>query len=66
MMNQGDHPTGSTAGEQGRGAWLAGLLVFLAFGAMPLVGLAQDAPAASATAYRDIPGLGSRNMVWVV
>ena len=66
MMNQGDDPTGGTAGEQGRGAWLAGLLAFLALGAMPLLGFAQDVPAASATAYRDIPGLGSRNMVWVV
>jgi len=66
MRNQGDDPTDSAKGEHRRGVWLAGLLAFLALGAMPLAGLAQDAPAASATAYRDLPGLGSRNMVWVV
>jgi len=34
--------------------------------AAPAVGLAADTGYTSAVAYRDIPGIGSRNMVWVI
>src|SRR5438094_10508508 len=27
---------------------------------------AQEAPASSAVEYRDVPGMGSRNLIWVV
>jgi cytochrome bd-type quinol oxidase subunit 1 len=34
---------------------------------LPVVGMAADAGGtATATAYRDIPGIGSRNMVWII
>jgi len=40
---------------------------FLALLLFPAVALAQDgATAAQAVGYRDIPGLGSRNIIWVV
>jgi hypothetical protein len=43
------------------------LLLVAGFFGLPALGLAADdvAPAA-ATAYRDIPGIGSRNIIWVI
>src|SRR2546422_9220929 len=48
--------------------WVYAALVFMLFTVAAPLGLAwaQEAPAGSATEYRDIPGLGSRNLIWIV
>src|SRR5690242_11109138 len=49
------------------GASILGLLIALGLFGLPALGLAQDAPAAATTAYRDIPQIGgSRNIIWVI
>ena len=46
---------------------LAGLLAFVAVWALPVLGMAQDAGSAyQQVAYRDIPYIGSRNVIWIV
>lgn len=53
-------------GQRAYRRWKLFALVFgLGMLVCPAIGLAQDAPAA-AVAYRDIPGIGSRNIVWLV
>jgi cytochrome bd-type quinol oxidase subunit 1 len=45
----------------------AALFLMLLTVAAPLgLAWAEEAPAGSATEYRDIPGLGSRNLIWIV
>ena len=44
-------------------AGLASLMYLLGF---PDLGLAEDSGSASARDYRDIPGIGSRNIIWVI
>ncbi len=46
----------------------AALFLVLAFAVAMPVGLAwaDEAPAGAATEYRDIPGMGSRNLIWIV
>src|SRR5256884_9682257 len=52
----------------GTRVWVyAALFLMLLTVAAPLgLAWAQEAPAGSATEYRDIPGLGSRNPIWIV
>ena len=46
---------------------IAGLLAFVAVWALPVLGMAQDAGSAyQQVAYRDIPYIGSRNVIWIV
>jgi len=46
---------------------IAGLLAFVAVWALPVLGMAQDAGTAyQQVAYRDIPYIGSRNVIWIV
>ncbi len=46
---------------------LAGLAVLIGLIGVPALALSQDAPTTTtAVAYRDIPGLGSRNIIWIV
>src|SRR5437660_11598345 len=46
----------------------AALFLVLAFAVALPAGLAwaEEAPAGATTEYRDIPGMGSRNLIWVV
>jgi cytochrome bd ubiquinol oxidase subunit I len=51
----------------GRSGMLPGLLLVAGLFGLPALGFAADASApAAATAYRDIPGIGSRNIIWVI
>jgi cytochrome bd ubiquinol oxidase subunit I len=48
-------------------AYAALFLVLMLAVAMPVGSVwAQEAPAVAATEYRDIPGMGSRNLIWIV
>ena len=47
-------------------AAVAAFVATLGVLAAPAVGLAADSGGASAVAYRDVPGIGSRNLVWIV
>ena len=47
-------------------AAVAAFVATLGVLAAPVVGLAADSGGASAVAYRDVPGIGSRNLVWIV
>ena len=48
------------------GGWLAGLLLMAGWLALPSVGIAAEGTTAGPTEYRDIPYVGSRNLVWIV
>src|SRR5689334_3081876 len=48
------------------GGWLSGLLLAAGVLALPSLGLAAEGAAAGPVEYRDIPGIGSRNIVWVI
>ena len=52
----------------GTRVWVyAALFLMLLTVAAPLgLAWAQEAPAGGATEYRDIPGLGSRNLIWII
>src|SRR5438128_1415392 len=52
----------------GTRVWVyAALFLMLLTVAAPLgLAWAQEAPAGAATEYRDIPGLGSRNLIWII
>ncbi|GKS57314.1 hypothetical protein YTPLAS18_08410 [Nitrospira sp.] len=51
----------------GAGRLLGAVAVLLAIGlATPLLTFAEEAGAPAQTAYRDIPGIGSRNIVWII
>ena len=50
----------------GHGGWLAGLLLTVGWLALPSIGIAGEGAAAGPTEYRDIPYIGSRNLVWIV
>src|SRR2546428_3983122 len=49
-----------------REAAIAGLILLIAGLGLPAVGWAQEASSAAAVAYRDVPVIGSRNLIWVV
>ena len=51
----------------GRVALLAGCAALLAWAGIPEMALADESVAAQApTAYRDLPYVGSRNLVWII
>ena len=67
MMHQG--PMVINQGRQlaGPAALLAGCAALLGLAGIPDLALAQDSVAAQApTEYRDVPYIGSRNVVWVI
>ncbi len=51
---------------RGHGGWLAGLVLIAGYLALPSIGMAAEGAAAGPTEYRDIPYIGSRNLVWIV
>ncbi len=53
-----------TAG--GHGGWLQSLLLVAGCLALPSIGMAAEGAAAGPVEYRDLPYVGSRNLVWLV
>ncbi len=66
MRQQGGLTHRVLSAVSGSGTWLPGLLLAVAALALPSLGVAADAAPAGQTEYRDIPGIGSRNLVWIV
>ncbi|MCS6326828.1 MAG: hypothetical protein H8K06_07045, partial [Nitrospira sp.] len=66
MMNQGRTIENQVRHIGGRVALLAGCAAVLSWLGLPDLALAQDAAAQAPTAYRDIPYVGSRNLVWII
>jgi cytochrome bd ubiquinol oxidase subunit I len=52
--------------DRSHGGWLASLLLTSVWLVLPSIGIAAEGTAAGPTEYRDIPGIGSRNLVWIV
>ncbi|HXH85677.1 MAG TPA: cytochrome ubiquinol oxidase subunit I, partial [Nitrospira sp.] len=50
----------------GHGGWLTSLLLVAGCLALPSIGMAADGAPAGPTEYRDIPGIGSRNLIWII
>ena len=66
MEHRNSHPREMRRSER---VWAyAALLVMLVLVlAAPLgLAMAQEAPAGAAVEYRDVPGIGSRNLIWIV
>ena len=67
MMHQGPLVTNQGRQLAGPAALLAGCAALLGLAGIPDLALAQDSVAAQApTAYRDLPFIGSRNLVWII
>ena len=66
MMNQGQIVTNHGSQIAGRVALLAGCAALLAWVGMPDAALAQEAAPQAPTAYRELPYVGSRNLVWII
>ncbi|MCS6291207.1 MAG: cytochrome ubiquinol oxidase subunit I [Nitrospira sp.] len=66
MMNQGQIVTNHGRQIAGRVALLAGCAALLAWVGLPDMALAQEAAPQAPTAYRDLPYVGSRNLVWII
>lgn len=66
MIDQGLHITNDGGRIVGRAALLAGCAALLAWIGMPDAVLAQEAATQAPTAYRDLPYVGSRNLVWII
>ena len=67
MMHQGPMVTNQGRQLAGPAALLAGCAALLGLAGLPDLALAQDSVAAQApTAYRDLPYIGSRNLVWII
>ncbi|HNO34949.1 MAG TPA: hypothetical protein PKK30_11575, partial [Nitrospira sp.] len=66
MMNHGRTIGNQVRQMAGRIALLAGCAAVLGWMGMPDMAMAQDAAAQAPTAYRDIPYVGSRNLVWII
>jgi len=66
MMNHGRTIGNQVRQMAGRIALLAGCAAVLGWMGLPDMAMAQDAAAQAPTAYRDIPYVGSRNLVWII
>lgn len=67
MTQQNDKKSAMNWGKRLQHVSLLGIGLVLGFLALPYVGWAQDAATqAMSVEYRDIPGIGSRNLVWVI
>ncbi len=67
MMHQGPMVTNQGHPLVGRAALLAGCVALLGLVGAADMALAQESVAAQApTAYRDLPLIGSRNLVWII
>jgi len=63
---QGEHGGRIAGSMRGREAAIAGLILLIAGLGLPALGWAAEASSATAVAYRDVPVIGSRNLIWVV
>ena len=52
--------------DHGQVRWLTGLLLMAGMLALPSLGIAAEGSGSGPTEYRDIPYIGSRNLVWIV
>src|SRR5690242_1956536 len=50
----------------GHGGWLSVWLLAAGWLALPSLGIAAEGAPTGPVEYRDIPGIGSRNIVWVI
>jgi len=66
MMNQGLNVTNHGRQIAGRLALVAGCAALLGWIGSPDAAFAQEAAAPAPTAYRDLPYIGSRNLVWII
>ena len=67
MTNRGEHHGRIAALLCNPGMLIAGLVLLAGALALPDAGLAQQAQGGEgAVAYREVPGIGSRNVVWLV
>ncbi|MDH4187187.1 MAG: cytochrome ubiquinol oxidase subunit I, partial [Nitrospira sp.] len=66
MQQQGRWIQGLLRAARGHGGMLSGLLWAVGLLCLPALARGADVAPAAATEYRDIPYVGSRNLVWVV
>ena len=66
MMRQSRNRTSQRGPLAGPVALLVGGAALLSVAGIPDLALAQDSAAQAPTAYRDLPFIGSRNLVWII
>lgn len=66
MRTQGRTIENQVRHKAGNIAMLAGCAAVLGWMGVPDLVMAQDVAAQAPTAYRDIPYVGSRNLVWII
>ena len=66
MRHQGGQLQRMLRTLRGHGGWLSVWLLAAGWLALPSLGIAAEGAPAGPVEYRDIPGIGSRNIVWVI
>ncbi|HZN44928.1 MAG TPA: cytochrome ubiquinol oxidase subunit I, partial [Nitrospiraceae bacterium] len=66
MRHQGGHLQRLLRALRRQGGWLPAWVFAAGLLAVPALGLAAEGTTAGPVDYRDIPGIGSRNIVWVI
>ena len=66
MRHQGEQLQRMLRTLRGHGGWLSVWLLAAGWLALPSLGFAAEGAPAGPVEYRDIPGIGSRNIVWVI
>ena len=66
MRHQGGHLQRLLRALRRQGGWLPAWVFAAGLLAVPAFGLAAEGTSAGPVEYRDIPGIGSRNIVWVI
>ena len=66
MRHQGGQLQRMLRTLRGHGGWLSVWLLAAGWLALPSLGFAAEGAPTGPVEYRDIPGIGSRNIVWVI
>ena len=66
MQHQGEQLQRMLGALRGFWGWLPVALLAGGWLALPSLGFAAEGASAGPVEYRDIPGIGSRNIVWVI
>ena len=66
MRHQGEQLQRMLRTLRGHGGWLSVWLLAAGWLALPSLGFAAEGAPTGPVEYRDIPGIGSRNIVWVI
>src|SRR6478736_8312525 len=66
MRHQGGQLQRMLRTLRGHGGWLSVWLLAAGWLALPSLGIAAEGAPAGPVEYRDIPGIGSRNIVWII